>query len=163
MDLMLSPPQPGDPSYPLYKTELDAIYDSLKRRAQRLEKAFNELEGVTCNMAQGAMYLFPQIKFPKKATEAAKAANKTPDAFYCLALLNATGVVRFFHYPSSIEVSFSTPKNSVSFPVLDSDKFLAPGTSDPPFCLLKINSSLSLSASIRSTSLLWTNTDINLV
>ena len=91
---MLTPPQPGDTSYPLYKKEVDAIYESLKRRAQRLEKAFNELENVTCNMAQGAMYLFPQIKFPQKAMDAAKALNKTPDAFYCLALLNATGVVR---------------------------------------------------------------------
>ena len=38
------------------------------------------------------MYTFPQIRLPAKAVEAAKAAGKQPDTFYCLALLDATGV-----------------------------------------------------------------------
>lgn len=38
------------------------------------------------------MYLFPRIKLPQKAIEAAKEASKEPDAFYCLKLLDATGV-----------------------------------------------------------------------
>lgn len=39
------------------------------------------------------MYLFPSIKLPQKAIEAAKAANKAPDTFYARRLLNATGIV----------------------------------------------------------------------
>jgi len=39
------------------------------------------------------MYLFPQIRLPQKAIEAAKAAKKAPDAFYALRLLESTGVV----------------------------------------------------------------------
>ena len=39
------------------------------------------------------MYLFPQIRLPAKAVAAARKANKEPDEFYCLALLNETGVV----------------------------------------------------------------------
>jgi alanine transaminase len=58
-----------------------------------LEDAFNNLEGISCNKAEGAMYLFPQIHLPKKAIEAAKAANKAPDAFYALRLLESTGIV----------------------------------------------------------------------
>jgi alanine transaminase len=58
-----------------------------------LEDAFNNLEGFTCNKTEGAMYLFPQIRLPKKAIEAAKASGKTPDAFYVLRLLEATGIV----------------------------------------------------------------------
>jgi aspartate/methionine/tyrosine aminotransferase len=58
-----------------------------------LGDAFNSLEGFTCNKAEGAMYLFPQIRLPKKAIEAAKAAGKAPDAFYALRLLEATGIV----------------------------------------------------------------------
>jgi len=58
-----------------------------------LEDAFNNLEGISCNKAEGAMYLFPQIHLPQKAIEAAKAANKAPDAFYALRLLEATGIV----------------------------------------------------------------------
>lgn len=60
---------------------------------QTLEEAFNKLEGVTCNKAEGAMYLFPRIRLPEKAIKAAEAANKAPDAFYCQRLLSATGVV----------------------------------------------------------------------
>jgi len=38
------------------------------------------------------MYLFPQIRLPQKAIEAANQAGKQPDEFYCLAMLDATGV-----------------------------------------------------------------------
>ncbi|KAK9143774.1 hypothetical protein Syun_013174 [Stephania yunnanensis] len=47
-----------------------------------LEDAFNSLEGITCNKAEGAMYLFPRIHLPQKAIEAAKALKKAPDALY---------------------------------------------------------------------------------
>lgn len=40
----------------------------------------------------GAMYSFPQIRLPPKAVEAAKKAGKVPDVFYCLKLLEATGI-----------------------------------------------------------------------
>ena len=39
------------------------------------------------------MYAFPRLHLPPKALEAAKAAGKTPDTFYCLALLEETGIV----------------------------------------------------------------------
>ncbi|KAL2462394.1 Alanine aminotransferase 2 [Forsythia ovata] len=58
-----------------------------------IEDAFNSLAGIRCNRAKGAMYLFPLIQLPKKAIEAARAANTAPDAFYCRRLLNATGIV----------------------------------------------------------------------
>ncbi|TXG68148.1 hypothetical protein EZV62_003083 [Acer yangbiense] len=60
---------------------------------QTLEDALNSLEGVTCNKAEGAMYLFPRIQLPQKAIKAAEAANSAADAFYCRHLLNATGIV----------------------------------------------------------------------
>ena len=60
---------------------------------QTLEDALNSLEGVTCNRAEGAMYLFPRISLPNKAIEAAKSVKTAPDAFYARRLLNATGVV----------------------------------------------------------------------
>ncbi|RVX17060.1 Alanine aminotransferase 2, mitochondrial [Vitis vinifera] len=58
-----------------------------------LEDALNSLEGVTCNKAEGAMYLFPRIHLPEKAIKAAEAAKTAPDAFYARRLLNATGIV----------------------------------------------------------------------
>lgn len=38
------------------------------------------------------MYSFPQIRLPPKAIEAAQRAGKAPDVFYCLKLLEATGI-----------------------------------------------------------------------
>lgn len=91
--LVMSPPKVGDESYESYRAERDGILSSLARRAKTLEDAFNSLEGVTCNKAEGAMYLFPRIHLPEKAIKAAEAAKTSPDAFYCRRLLNATGIV----------------------------------------------------------------------
>ena len=41
MGLKTNPPQPGDESYELYRSERDAIHDSLKRRATKLVAALN--------------------------------------------------------------------------------------------------------------------------
>ncbi|CAJ0890167.1 10752_t:CDS:2, partial [Entrophospora sp. SA101] len=67
VDLMVKPPKIGDKSYPLYDEEIKTIYESLKRRSQKLCELFNRLEGVSCNSAH-------------------------PDEFYCLAMLESTGV-----------------------------------------------------------------------
>ncbi|GAA0140252.1 transaminase [Lithospermum erythrorhizon] len=91
--LVMSPPKVGDESYESYFAEKDGILTSMARRAKTLEAALNSLEGVTCNRAEGAMYLFPCIQLPQKAIKAAEAAHTAPDAFYCHKLLNATGVV----------------------------------------------------------------------
>jgi hypothetical protein len=49
--------------------------------------------GVTCNPAEGAMYLFPRIRLPQRAIDEAKRLCKAPDVFYCFALLDATGTL----------------------------------------------------------------------
>ncbi|KAF9437834.1 hypothetical protein BGZ76_010919 [Entomortierella beljakovae] len=92
VDLMVNPPKKGDPSYGNYQKEFNDIYQSLILRAKKLEGLFNSLEGYSCNSADGAMYLFPQIRLPKKAIAAAAEAGKAPDLFYCLAMLDTTGV-----------------------------------------------------------------------
>lgn len=91
--LMVNPPQPKDESFALYAQERDNIAASLKRRAQRLVAGLRKLEGVQCQDVEGALYAFPSIALPPRAIAAAKAANKQPDVFYCLQLLDATGVV----------------------------------------------------------------------
>ncbi|KAK1288379.1 hypothetical protein QJS10_CPB19g01992 [Acorus calamus] len=91
--LVLNPPKVGDESYELYKAERDGILSSLARRAKTLEDAFNSLEGVTCNNAEGAMYLFPRLRLPQKAVKAAEAVKVSPDALYAHRLLDATGIV----------------------------------------------------------------------
>ncbi|XP_077236500.1 alanine aminotransferase 2-like isoform X2 [Tasmannia lanceolata] len=91
--LVMNPPKAGDESFESYSAERDGILSSLARRAKTLEDTFKSLEGVSCNKAEGAMYLFPRIDLPQKAIEAAAAVKTAPDAFYALRLLDATGIV----------------------------------------------------------------------
>ncbi|KAI7736057.1 hypothetical protein M8C21_030402 [Ambrosia artemisiifolia] len=91
--LVMSPPKVGDESYESYSAEKDGILQSLARRAKTLEDALNKLEGVTCNKAEGAVYLFPRIVLPNKAIKEAESLKKAPDAYYASRLLNATGIV----------------------------------------------------------------------
>ena len=67
--LMVNPPKEGDASYATYVEERDAILSSMKRRASMLTKALNELEGVSCNEIEGAMYAFPTITLPGTYSE----------------------------------------------------------------------------------------------
>ncbi|XP_042376435.1 alanine aminotransferase 2-like isoform X1 [Zingiber officinale] len=103
VSLVMNPPKIGDESYESFNAEKQGILSSLARRAkilclccfimQALEDAFNGLEGVICNKAEGAMYLFPRLHLPQKAIEAAKVINSAPDVFYARCLLDATGIV----------------------------------------------------------------------
>ncbi|XP_039498189.1 alanine aminotransferase 1 isoform X1 [Drosophila santomea] len=89
---LVNPPQPGEPSYELYKKERDAILAALKERAELVHKALNSFEGYKVNPVQGAMYVFPQIVIPPKAIEAAKAKGMAPDVFYAFELLETSGI-----------------------------------------------------------------------
>lgn len=75
----MNPPQPGEPSYPLWEKERDAIQASFKRRAERVVGVLNSLEGVQCNSADGAMYVFPRIFFPERFMDHAKKKGKAPE------------------------------------------------------------------------------------
>ncbi|BGO95134.1 hypothetical protein NBRC10512_006418 [Rhodotorula toruloides] len=120
VDILCTPPKEGDESYPLWKEEVSGIARTLKERSEILVKAFRELEGVTCNDAEGAMYLFPTITIPPKAIAAAKAAGQAPDAYYSLKLLEGTGICVV---PGS---GFGQAPGTWHFRTT----FLAPGTED---------------------------------
>eukprot|EP00798_Chlamydomonas_sp_ICE-L_P015020 gene15020-21092_t len=92
MSILVNPPVPGDESYELYMKEKSTEIASLRRRAHMVTDGFNSLEGVFCQFTEGAMYAFPQIKLPKKAIEKADSLGKAADVFYCLRLLEATGI-----------------------------------------------------------------------
>ncbi|KAJ4393688.1 alanine transaminase [Gnomoniopsis smithogilvyi] len=118
VELMVNPPKEGEPSYELYKKEYDGIFNGLKERAYALWRAFEKMEGVECGEPQGSMYLFPTIKLPAKTAEAAKAEGRTPDEFYAMKLLEATGVCVV---PGS---GFGQKEGTLHFRTT----FLAPGT-----------------------------------
>lgn len=92
MSLTINPPKPGSESYAQFEAERKAEIASLRRRAHMVTDAFNSMKGLSCNFVEGAMYAFPSVSMPPKAMAAAEAAGKAPDVFYCLALLEATGI-----------------------------------------------------------------------
>lgn len=92
VDLLVRPPRQGEPSYALYEEETTAIHKTLHERSRKMAGKFNELPGISCGEAQGALYLFPEITLPAKALEKAKQERRTPDNYYCLRLLDATGI-----------------------------------------------------------------------
>jgi aspartate/methionine/tyrosine aminotransferase len=92
LDVLVSPPKQGDPSYALFQSEQDAIYNSLKRRAALIVDKLNTLPGISCQRADGALYSFPKITLPAKAIEKAKAEGIEPDMYYCLKLLDEIGL-----------------------------------------------------------------------
>jgi alanine transaminase len=91
--LMMTPPEPGEPSYELYVAERDAVLGSLAKRALMMVEGLNKLEGVVCNEAEGALYAFPRITLPAGALAAAEAIHKPADWLYCSELLECTGIV----------------------------------------------------------------------
>lgn len=93
VDVMVNPPKPGEPSYPLFAEERQAILNSLKRRAVRLCDALCSLPGISCQPVNGSMYIFFKVLLPEKAVEAAKKRGVAPDYLYCEELLENTGIV----------------------------------------------------------------------
>ena len=92
VDCLVRPPGPGEESYDLWLKETGAIHKVLAVRTKRMAERLNALDGVSCVDSPGALYLFPKLELPPKAVEAAKKAGKAPDAFYCVAMLDETGI-----------------------------------------------------------------------
>jgi len=93
LDLMVAPPVPGDPSYDQYQLERITLYNSLKLRASLMVSRLNSLPGISCKPIEGALYAFPKISIPKAAIKVAEEKNLEPDLYYCLRLLDETGLV----------------------------------------------------------------------
>nr|AIT69924.1 alanine transaminase [Colpomenia sinuosa] len=91
--IMINPPKPGDPSFATFQKERDDILSSLERRSIMVHKALNKLEGITCNEADGALYAFPRIRLSNKAKLAAEAEGIPADEYYCLKILDQSGIV----------------------------------------------------------------------
>lgn len=93
VDLMCNPPLGNDVQESTrvsFQNEYKALFESLKKRAGLVTNFLRGMKNITCNEVEGAMYAFPQIKFSKKAIEAAN--GQAPDLFYCLEVLKNTGI-----------------------------------------------------------------------
>lgn len=80
----LCPPTPGQ--------ERRAVLAELAAKAKLTEQVFNEAPGIRCNPVQGAMYSFPRMELPPRAVQRAQELGLAPDMFFCLRLLEETGI-----------------------------------------------------------------------
>nr|XP_054375278.1 alanine aminotransferase 1 isoform X1 [Pongo abelii] len=92
LDLVVSPPAPTDPSFAQFQAEKQAVLAELAAKAKLTEQVFNEAPGISCNPVQGAMYSFPRVQLPLRAVERAQELGLAPDMFFCLRLLEETGI-----------------------------------------------------------------------
>jgi len=92
MDVVVNPPQSGEPSHSSWSGEVSATLASYADRAKLVADTLNGIQGISCNTVQGAMYAFPSISLSDKALAAAKDAGQPADVFYASHLLEATGI-----------------------------------------------------------------------
>ncbi|CAH2269521.1 jg19069 [Pararge aegeria aegeria] len=88
----MKPPAPGEASHAGFRREAQAARRRLAARARSAHRVFNSIPGLSCNAIDGAMFAFPRIEIPERAQVAAAEAGLQPDEFYCLRLLEETGV-----------------------------------------------------------------------
>ncbi|KAK3534402.1 hypothetical protein QTP86_015246, partial [Hemibagrus guttatus] len=92
MALVTNPPQPGEPSHTQFIKERTATLNDLAQKAKLTEDILNTVPGIRCNPVQGAMYSFPRIMLPERAIKEAMENSQEPDMFYCMKLLEETGI-----------------------------------------------------------------------
>ncbi|KAM9167087.1 alanine aminotransferase 1 isoform 2-T2 [Mergus octosetaceus] len=92
LDAVVNPPQPGEPSYEGFMAEKQAVLSALAQKAKLTQEIFNRTPGIRCNPVQGALYAFPRIELPPRALQAAQAQGQAPDMFFCMRLLEETGI-----------------------------------------------------------------------
>ena len=96
MTMLMTDPPTGSSSAK-YNAEYNAIAQSLKAKADALQTALNADPTImSCNPAEGAMYLFPKIELPEKYIEHAATKGfkrETADACWALELLEQKGVL----------------------------------------------------------------------
>ena len=117
--MVMNPPREGDESFELYDREKHGILDSLARRAKMVVQSLNKLDGVSCNEVEGALYAFPRLEGLESKGSAE--GDGPADAQYCMALLDATGIVTvpgsgFGQEPGTLHVrtTILPPENEVA-------------------------------------------------
>lgn len=116
--LMVSPPEPGDASYDLYLKEKTLILNDLKEKAQIIGSELNNIDGLSVNIPEGAMYAFVKIELP--AAHINRNAESAIDEKYCMALLEDTGICvvpgsGFGQFPNTLHfrTTFLPPREQI--------------------------------------------------
>uniref|UniRef100_A0A8C4SP75 alanine transaminase n=1 Tax=Erpetoichthys calabaricus TaxID=27687 RepID=A0A8C4SP75_ERPCA len=87
LDILMKPPQPGEPSYEIFNKEKTFIMNTLARNSKLAVQTINALPGLRCNPIQASMFCYTRLELPSKALDL------YPGLFYCMQLLEETGIV----------------------------------------------------------------------
>lgn len=90
--LMVQPPEELQESYCQFNFEVSRICNSLTQWSYSLVAGLNAIPGISCQSVEGALYAFPSVQLPTQVIDAARASGQSPDTFYCLSLLEETGI-----------------------------------------------------------------------
>lgn len=136
--LMVSPPQQGDASYPVYQKERAAVLGSLAEKAGILGEAINKIKGMRLEVPQGALYAFVRFELPPDDSVDLKAMSPEErsqyegkrDFDYCMALLEETGICvvpgsGFGQLPGTLHfrTTFLPPKDEIEEFVRELESF----------------------------------------
>ena len=91
-DLMVRPPPQGSDAFDLYHEEKEEILSALSSKSKFLYSKLNEVNGVSCQPLDGAMYAFPRIELSQHVIDKAAEQGQSPDTYYALSLLEQTGL-----------------------------------------------------------------------
>ncbi|XP_039609747.1 alanine aminotransferase 2-like isoform X2 [Polypterus senegalus] len=67
LDILMKPPQPGEPSYENFNKEKTFIMNTLARNSKLAVQTINALPGLRCNPIQASMFCYTRIELPSKA------------------------------------------------------------------------------------------------
>ena len=117
--LMVTPPQVGDESYELFSHEKNHILGELQEKSIILGKHLNQIEGISVNIPDGAMYAFVKIQLPQPLCQVSD-DGMPADEKYCLELLEKTGICvvpgsGFGQLPNTLHfrTTFLPPKHQI--------------------------------------------------
>ena len=96
MDLLINPPTletASEPTVKKYFDEVERNSSALKEKANIIYEKLNSFKYIKCNEIEGALYAFPSIDLPENIINKARDLNMEPDYYYCLNLLEQTGLM----------------------------------------------------------------------
>lgn len=83
----------SDACLDLYEAQKGHVKQGLVKRAKLLEETFNDMDNISCQEIEGAMYAFPRVHFSDKFIAHAKEQKQAPDFIYCMEMLEKTGIM----------------------------------------------------------------------
>jgi len=97
MDMKVNPPSAkmGESlaTVQQYEHEATKLTASLKRRANAVTVSLNQMDNVSANPVEGALYALAKIDFSEKFIKEAESKNVEPDFLYCMKALEHTGCI----------------------------------------------------------------------